>query len=96
MTRANRISSLSTAKTFSRAGTGLAILSAGATVVDGLTNDKGWQNHHSADLFVTGVIYCTAVSFPVVGWVAGGLYFVADLTTQYYTHKSITQNLFDE
>ena len=96
LTRANRISSLSTAKTFSRAGTGLAILSAGATVVDGLTNDKGWQNHHSADLFVTGVIYGTAASFPVVGWVAGGLYFVADLTTQYYTHKSITQNLFDE
>jgi RHS repeat-associated protein len=96
LTRANRISSLSTARTFSRAGTGLTVLSAGVTVVDGLTNDKGWQNHHTADLLVTGAIYGTAAAFPVVGWVVGGLYFAADLTTQYYTGKSITQNLFDQ
>lgn len=96
LTRANRISSLSAARTFSKAGTGLTILSAGVTVVDGLTNKNGWQNHHTADLIVTGTIYATAAAFPVVGWIAGGLYFAADLTTQYYTGKSITQNLFDQ
>jgi RHS repeat-associated protein len=95
LTRANRISSLSTARTFSRAGTVLTFLSVGVTVVDGLTNDKGWQNHHTADLMLTGAIYGTAAAFPVVGWVAGGLYFAADLTTQCYTGKSITQNLLD-
>lgn len=96
LTRANRISSLSTARTFSKVGNGLTFLSVGVTVVDGLTNDNGWQNHHTADLLVTGAIYSTAAAFPIIGWAAGGLYFAADLTTQYYTGKSITQNLFDE
>jgi hypothetical protein len=68
----------------------------GVTVIDGLTNDKGWQNHHTADLIVTGAIYTAAAAFPVVGWIAGGLYFAADVTTQYYTGKSITENLFDQ
>lgn len=95
LTRVNRISSMSAARGFSRTGTGLTILSAGVTVIDGLTNENGWQNHHTADLLVTGGFYTTAAFFPVVGWVAGGLYFAADLTTQYYTGKSITQNLFD-
>jgi hypothetical protein len=95
LTRANRISSLSTARTFSRAGTELTILSAAITTADGLSNDNGWQNHHTADLLITGTIYGTAAAFPVVGWIAGGIYLVADLTTQYYTGKSITQNLFD-
>lgn len=95
ITRANRISSLSSAKNLSRVGGGLTFLAAGATVYDGLTGEAGWQNHHTADLAVTGAIYLTAASFPVVGWIAGGLYFAADLTTQYYTGKSITQNLFN-
>ncbi len=78
-----------------RIGTGLAVLGAGATVLDGLTNQNGWQNHHTADLAIQGAIYGTALAFPVVGWIAGAVYFAADLTTQYYTGKSITQNLFN-
>lgn len=95
ITRANRISSLSTARGLSRIGGGLTFLAAGATVYDGLIGEAGWQNHHTADLLVTGAIYGTAAAFPVVGWIVGGLYFAADLTTQYYTGKSITENLFD-
>ncbi|MGY6562375.1 MAG: hypothetical protein ACXITV_09730, partial [Luteibaculaceae bacterium] len=96
ITRANRISSLSTAKSLSRVGGGVTFLAAGATVYDGLTGNIGWQNHHTADLLVTGLIYGTAAAFPVVGWIVGGLYFATDLTTKYYTGKSITQNLFDQ
>jgi hypothetical protein len=94
ITRANRISSLRTARSLTRVGGGLTILAAGATVYDGVTGEAGWQNHHTADLVVTGTIYGTSAAFPVVGWIAGGLYFGADLTTQYYTGKSITQNIF--
>lgn len=80
------------AKRAGRVGTGLTLLSAGSTVVDGLAN--GWQNHHTADLAISGVLYVIAASNPL-GWVVGSLYFVADVTIQNYTGKSITENLFD-
>ncbi len=63
------------------------------TVYDGMSN--GWQSHHTADLLITGGFYALSASVPVAGWIVGGAYFVADVGTQYYTGKSITENLFD-
>lgn len=83
----------STVKFAGRISKGLTGVSVFATTYDGLAN--GWENSHTADLVVTGVLYGLAVSNPV-GWVVGGLYLVADLTTQYYTGKTITQNLFND
>ena len=45
-------------------------------------------------MVVFGVLYALAASNPL-GWVIGGVYFVADMATQAYTGKSITENLFD-
>ena len=72
---------------------GAGYLALGTTIYDGVTSEKGWQNHHTADL-VIGVATVFVVSGPW-GWAAAGVYFVADLTVQYYTGKSITENLFD-
>jgi len=68
------------------------MFSAGATVVDGWTN--GWQNHHTADLVVTGALYAITAATPV-GWVVGGAYFILDMTIMANTGKSITEHLFD-
>jgi hypothetical protein len=95
VTELNKVSSLNTATKLGKFGSALTIVSAGATIADGLTNKDGWQNHHTADLMVTGSIYTTAASFPVVGWVAGGVYFVIDMGVQAKTGKSITQHIFD-
>lgn len=81
LTRANRMGSLSTAKGLSRVGAGLAVVSVGLTIYDGLTGKDGWQNHHNADLIIAGALYGTALAVPVVGWIAGGLYLAADLTS---------------
>jgi len=90
----NLLVSNTLSKTLTRAGVGLSALSAGITIVDGVTN--GWENHHSADLVVNGALTGLSIVCPVAGLVAGGLYFVGDITSQYYTGKSITQNLFDQ
>lgn len=95
LTRANRISSKAAARSLSKVGVGLAALSAGLTIYDGLTSEKGWQNHHTGDLAISGAIFGAALFFPVVGWAVGGLYFVADITSQAATGKSLTENIFD-
>jgi len=84
----------SAVKFASRLGNSLTVASAGITVYDGLTNSNGWQNHHTADLAVTGILYAVALSNPL-GWVVGGGYFVADMITIGVTGQSITENLFD-
>ncbi len=83
-------------KGLSRVGAGLAVVSVGLTIYDGLTGKDGWQNHHNADLIIAGALYGTALAVPVVGWIAGGLYLAADLTSQLSTGKTLTQNIFDK
>lgn len=95
LTRANRMVSGAVARNLSKVGTGLAAISVGLTIYDGIYNEKGWQNHHTADVAISVAIYGTALAFPVVGWIVGGVYFVADVTSQVATGKSLTQNLFD-
>ena len=77
-------------------GYGLAGASALITIADGLTNEKGWQGHHTADLILNGTLTGLTTVCPVAGAVVGGLYFVGDLTCQYYYKISITEKLFDE
>lgn len=84
--------SLSGAKFMQNVGQKLTVTSALVTVVDGGIN--GWQNHHTADLVVTGALYFLAVSNPL-GWIVGGVYTLTDLAVQAHTGKSITENLFD-
>lgn len=62
-------------------------------MLDGATNDKGWQNHHTTDVTV-GTALVLLGSNPV-GWALGLDYFGADLITRSVTGKSITENLFD-
>jgi RHS repeat-associated protein len=81
-------------KGLTRTGFVLAGVSAGLTIYDGARN--GWQDHHSADLVVNGALTGLSIVCPAAGLVVGGLYFVGDVASQYYTGKSITQNLFDE
>ncbi len=82
-------------KIVGRLGTGLAITSGVITTIDGLTNPNGWQNHHTADLIVNGTLYGLGVAFPIAGLVAGGVYLILDATSQHYTGKSLTENIFD-
>jgi hypothetical protein len=84
--------SLSGGKFMESLGQKLTITSALVTVVDG--SIKGWKNHHTADLVVTGALYILAASNPL-GWIVGGVYTIADLAVQAHTGKSITENLFD-
>jgi len=91
--QASKINTASTARFVGKISNALVLVGAGVTVYDGISN--GWENHHTADLLVTGGFYALAVSIPVAGWIAGGVYLAADLTTQYYTGKSITENIFD-
>lgn len=74
-----------------KASTGLGIASLGITIIDGLTSEKGWQNHHYADLVIGGALLAAGP----VGWGIGIAYFVADLIVTSTTGKSITENLFD-
>jgi hypothetical protein len=94
LTRANRISSNAAVRGLSKVGTGLAFASAGVTIYDAYSKGE-WQNHHTADLLISGAIYGAALAFPIVGWVVGGLYFAADVTSQISTGKTLTENLFD-
>ena len=70
------------------------MISAGITIADGYNN--GWENHHTADLIVNGSLTGLSIVCPVAGFALGGLYFVGDIASQYYTGKSLTQNLFDK
>jgi RHS repeat-associated protein len=91
---ASKATSLTYAKTMGRVSTGLTVVGGVVTVADGLFGEDGWQNHHTADLAVSAIIYGTAAAVPLAGWIVGGLYFVGDMASQYYTGKSITENLF--
>jgi len=91
---ANLLVSNTLSKTLTRTGVGLSAVSALITVADGMKN--GWENHHTADLIVNGTLTGLSVVCPVAGLVAGGLYFVGDIASQYYYHKSLTEKLFDE
>jgi len=91
---ANLLISNTLSKTLTRTGVGLSAVSALITVADGMKN--GWENHHTADLIVNGTLTGLSVVCPVAGLVAGGLYFVGDIASQYYYHKSLTEKLFDE
>ncbi len=77
-------------------GIGLGLLSMGETTMDGLEN--GWENHHTADLFVTaGEI--TLVLFEAtnpIGWGFAAGMFIGNLISEHYTGKTITENLFDK
>lgn len=92
LTKMNAARMSKIAKIADKASARLTIVSAGVTVIDGLNN--GWQNHHTADLAITGALYVIAASNPL-GWVVGGIYFIADVAVQSHTGKSITENLFD-
>ena len=91
---ANLLVSNTLSTTLTRAGFGLSLLSANITIADGYNN--GWENHHSADLIFNSALNGLSIVCPLAGLVVGGLYFVGDVTSQYYTGKSLTQNLFDQ
>ena len=82
----------STMKVFKIGGGVIAGLDMAATIYDGVTNTNGWGLHHTADLFITGA---TALGGPV-GWLIGGIYFIADQSFQ-STHEgqSITEYYLD-
>lgn len=90
--KASKLKFNSTTKIIGRVSTGLAVIGGAATVYDGVTN--GWKNHHTADLAISAGLYILAASNPL-GWVVGGAYFIADMTTQAATGKSITEHIFD-
>jgi len=50
------------------------------------------NEHIREDGALTGL----SIVCPAAGLVVGGIYFDGDITTQYYTGKSLTQNHFDE
>ena len=91
---ANLLVSNTLSKTLTRAGGIFSLASAAITVNDAMKN--GWENHHTADLIVNGTLTGLSIVCPAAGLAAGGLYFVLDVGSQYYTGKSLTQNLFDE
>ena len=66
----------------------------GLTFMDGMTSEKGWQGHHTADIVIGSAQIIFLGSGPV-GWGVGLLYLGADLTTKGITGKSITENIFD-
>ena len=88
---ASKLKFANSMKLIGKVSTALTIVSAGATIVDGLNN--GWQNHHTADLLISGGLYLLALT--PGGWVVGGAYFIADMSVKAYSGKSITENLFD-
>ena len=91
--KASKIKFNSNLKFISRVNNSLVVAGAAATIYDGVSN--GWENHHTADLAVTAILYGIAATNPL-GWVVGGLYFVADQTTQAYSGHSITEIFFDD
>jgi hypothetical protein len=68
------------------------------TIGDGLTNENGWQNHHTADLVVSTVEIGLGIfeATSPIGWAFGAVMFVGNLVSEYETGKTITQNLFDK
>ena len=92
LTKMNKARMTRIAKRANRVGRGLTGVAVIATIADGSIN--GWQNHHTADLVITGGLYLLAASNPA-GWIIGGVYFIADVAVQSHTGKSITENLFD-
>jgi len=63
-------------------GAGIAL-----TVVDGLTNPDGFQLHHGIDVVMGGL----SMAFPIFGFAYG----IADLGSQMFTHKSISEHVQD-
>lgn len=78
---------------FKGAGTTAGAVSVLGTIGDGLTGERGWQNHHTADLAI-GIATTFMLSGPG-GWGIGGAHFLVDLMVEHYTGRSITQHLFD-
>ena len=84
-------------KASSKFGISLGIAGIGVTTIDGITNNNGWQNHHTADLLIQGSILTTAIFFPGIGWVLGGGYFIGDLIFQHYHDgQNLTEYYFDK
>ncbi|OQP64205.1 hypothetical protein [Niastella populi] len=79
----------------SKLATGAGVAGIGITVIDGLTSEKGWQNHHTADVLI-GTAQTLLLGSGPVGWGIGLTYFVADFIVTSSTGKSITENLFDK
>ncbi len=72
--------------------TGVAGL--GFTFIDGIK--YGWQNHHTADIIVGGtfLVAGAVISCPYV-LLAGGVYLITDIGSQFNTGSSLTEYLFD-
>ncbi len=93
----------------SKLGTVLGVVGVGVSIVDGITNKDGWQNHHTADVAIglgltgatllagtaTVAAFIPGVNIAVA--VIGLTYFAVDLAVQIGSedHQSITQKLFD-
>ncbi len=67
------------------------------TAVDGITNAKGWQNHHTADILVSAgeIALGWVEATSPIGWALGVGMFVGNIVSEHYTGKSITENLFE-
>ena len=77
-------------------GKGLAAVGVGITIADGLTNENGWQSHHTADLGVDALVYAISEASGPVGWIVGGAWFLSNLVYEHYHGgRSITQDAFD-
>jgi hypothetical protein len=46
-------------------------------------------------MVISTALWSAAIAFPVAGWIVGGLYLAADITSQVLTEKSLTENMFD-
>jgi hypothetical protein len=79
-------------------GVALGALRIVITAGDGLTNSKGWQNHHTADLIISGgeILLGIFEYTSPIGWAFGAGMFIGNLITEHYTGKTITENLFDK
>jgi hypothetical protein len=73
----------------------LGLLNVAITAGDGAIN--GWQNHHTADVLIsTAEVLLGLFEYTTpAGWILAGGIFVGNLISEHYTHKTITENLFD-
>ena len=78
----------------SRLSTRLGYVGIGVTVYDGLAN--GWQNHHTADVAIAGLLMTTTAVAPPIGITAAAIYYGTDLVTTLVSGRSITEHAFDE
>jgi hypothetical protein len=76
-------------------GEHLAVASVLITATDATINGK-WENHHTADMAVTGALYGLGIVCPVGAVVIGGGVLVGDMISYGYNGKSMTQNFFDK